>query len=176
VQVWHQVNEQLHQRNACIGALHAKLMQGEQQLGQQMRTLLETLVATLSEIAHVGDGEVQRIVEAEALACNQAMLAHQCSFAKLASKLFVADVHLEKAKRTEFDTACASWRVLRTRHAIAQLVLRLGSPEFMSPADRQETLKQLESAQAEHFVSIMARLSALTGPPPSALDAATSLL
>jgi hypothetical protein len=176
LQVWRQVNEALQQRTASIDALYAKLMQGEHQLGQQMRSLLEALAATLSEIAHAGEGEVEHTVEAEALACNQAMLAHQRSFAKLASKLHVAQVQLEKAKRQDFEAACDSWCVLRTRHAVAQLALRLCSPEFLAPEDRERTFAELGEAQKEHFDGLVARLSALTGAPPNMLDAASSHL
>jgi hypothetical protein len=176
MQVWRQVGEVLQQRAASINVLHANLMQGEHQLGQQMPALLETLAATLSEIAHVGEGEVERIVEAEALACNQAMLAHKVSFAKLASKLHIAQVQLDKAKQKEFETACDSWRVLRTRHAVAQIALRLRSPEFLAPAGRDKTLAELEEAQRTHFDGLVARVSALSGAPPIMLNAAASRL
>lgn len=174
VQVWERVEAILPERIATVDALHSNLRKGEEQHGQLMRSILQTLVTTLNEIAHVSEGETERVVEAEALQVNRGALTDQNSFAALVSKLRVAEVQLEKGKREEFDRGVAAWRVLRTQHAIRGFVERLRSDEFAQPPKRRGVFEELRGAQAKHFGTLSEQMLLLAGAAPCTLDAKMS--
>ena len=174
MQVWERVAALLPERAASIDTLQAKLTQGEQQHGQLVRGMLRRLVAKLNEIAHVSEGEAERIIEAEALDCNHKALADEASFAALVTKLRIAEVQLEKSKREEYERAVAAWRVLRTRHAMQHFVERLRSDEFAQPPERAAVFEELRAAQAQHFKRVSEQTLLLAGAAPATLDAKMS--
>ena len=130
-----------------VNELHAALKHAEDDRSTLLTTLLLNLVTTLTSIAHVAEGDVERLMEAEAMQANCAKLANQRAFAALVSKLHVAEVQMERALKQRFDTGVKEWRVLRTRHAIDTFSVRLRSPEFAEAPQRQEHFAALRSAQ-----------------------------
>jgi hypothetical protein len=57
-----------------------------------VRGLLLDLVRNLCDVAHASEGEIERLMEQEALQANQSLLANRCAYSQLVSKLQIAEV------------------------------------------------------------------------------------
>lgn len=167
LQVWGRVEAQFPTRQAVIDNLQRGLEAGEGERGRSVGAALLQLVRTLTDIAHVSEGEAERVVEAEALALNRSALASRRAFAQLAARLHVADIQLHKAKRQAFDAAVADWRALRTRHAMDVFVARVRSAEFAAPPARQQMMQALRTQEQTAHASIFGALVRDTAVPPA---------
>lgn len=92
--MWGSVALHLLQRAAVIYSLHTALASGEVDRSKVMHGLLLDLMRGLCDIAHMSEGEIERLLESKALEVNQSLLANQSAYAQLVSKLRVAEVCL----------------------------------------------------------------------------------
>ena len=158
VQLWDQMFAELPQRTQQIDSLHKSLQQHTRASQAQLAAQLQQLTLTLTEIAHMTEGEVERIVEAEALQANAQQLANQRAFATLVSQLHVAEVHLERSCKRAFDDGVKEWRMARTHHAISCFVQYACSAEVLEPAGRSAKFQSLEAGQQAHFAKLTSKL------------------
>ena len=74
--MWETVAQCLPTRASAVDALHAALKRGESDRTRVMGDVLLTLVRNMTDIAHISEGEVERLMEQEALELNCSMLAN----------------------------------------------------------------------------------------------------
>jgi Domain of unknown function (DUF4455) len=159
LQVWERVSARLPRRVALVDRLHGDLRRGEDDGSALLATLLLDLVATLADVAHSSPGEVERLMEAEALEANRTKLANLRAYAALVSKLHVAEVQLEKAVKERYEQGVRDWRVLRTRRAMDNFNARLRSAEYAAPEKRAAEFAALRAGQRAHFAALGGALS-----------------
>jgi hypothetical protein len=175
VQVWDNVKKHLRARSELINSLHNDLLQGEATRGPLQQTALLHLAASLTDIAYLTDGEIERTLESEALVINRAKLANHRAFATLVCKLHVTEVQREKAWKGTFEASVREWRVLRTRHAMDMFNACMHSGEFASQPAYLEAFSNLRTAQDDHFVAVGRRLVAALATPATLIDAKTAV-
>jgi hypothetical protein len=91
-QVWSDIAAAGPARAAQIDQLGAQLEAAEAQLAADLERRLAELLAAACDIAAVSEGEAGRLVEAEALAANQAALARRQQYADLLERLHLREV------------------------------------------------------------------------------------
>jgi hypothetical protein len=91
-QLWDEIAAGVPARAARIDQLGALLEAAEVQLAADLKRQLAELLAAACDVAAVSEGEAGRLVEAEALAANQAALARRQQYADLLERLHVREV------------------------------------------------------------------------------------
>ncbi|GIL62977.1 hypothetical protein Vafri_17149, partial [Volvox africanus] len=175
-QVWDCVAQRIPQRMRWIEECSAALEAAEERRREAVETALVSLCAALNDAAVVSEGEVERLVEKEAMALNVAILENRRACADLVSRLQVSEVEVERSRRAAWQDGLRRWRVLRTQHAIRTFVERIRSPEFSEPAERLAAFATLRERQT-HALSVLSahwgRAGAVTPPHLSAKKVAS---
>ncbi|KAG2484900.1 hypothetical protein HYH03_016380, partial [Edaphochlamys debaryana] len=166
-QVWDCVAQRIPQRARWIEECGAALEAAEEQRREVVEAALVALCAGLNEAAVVSESEVERMVEKEAMGLNVAILENRRAYADLVSRLQVAEVEAERARRAAWQDGHNRWRSLRTQHAIRTFVERIKSSEFAEPSDRLAAFGTLRERQAAALAALSAhwaRAGAVTPP------------
>jgi len=166
-QVWTDVRGELQERVRWISEFMQALTEGERERKAAMDELLYSSLAAMVDVAHLSDGEIQRLVESEALALNKDVLQNQRSYADLSLRLQSKEVDLEEQKRGEWERGLESWRLLRSEHTMKTFTETIRSAEFVEPEDRLGIFADIRAEQEDVHSMIRGHVrSALRLLPP----------
>ena len=170
-QVWADVGKELEQRAGWISEFMQALTDEERARKAAMDELLYSSLSAMVDVAHLSDGEIQRLVEAEALALNKDVLQNQRSYADLNLRLQSKEVDLEEEKRGEWEKGLESWRLLRTRHTMKSFTETIQSPDFVEPHERLAIFAEIRLEQEEVHAQVRGHVrSALQLLPPNGVS------
>lgn len=88
--MWQCVEQRRGSLTACIDALAAGLSAAEEGLSQAVTGALQDMVAAMADIAHLDEGRIQRITEAETAALNMQVLENRCEGSNTGSRCVVS--------------------------------------------------------------------------------------
>ena len=170
-QVWADVCKELKQRAGWISDFMQALTDEERARKAAMDELLYSSLSAMVDVAHLSDGEIQRLVEAEALALNKDVLQNQRSYADLNLRLQSKEVDLEEEKRGEWEKGLESWRLLRTRHTMKSFTETIQSPDFVEPRERLAIFAEIRREQEDVHAQVRGHVrSALQLLPPNGVS------
>ncbi|KAL3136899.1 hypothetical protein ABBQ32_006507 [Trebouxia sp. C0010 RCD-2024] len=172
-EVWSTVMQQVPLRSEAITKLGQATEAAEQHRKCVIDVALLQATQAMNDIAHLSPGEVERLIEQQALDLNLSMLDNRKVYANLTCQLKVAEVKSEEAWHARYEAALASWRTLRTQHAVHLFGERLAG-DWAEPQPclviYQQLSQQQESAYQE-TTSHLAKASELAPPSTSAAAA-----
>ncbi|KAG1660824.1 hypothetical protein FOA52_010249 [Chlamydomonas sp. UWO 241] len=164
--VWDAVAQQIPQRAAWIEELAQGLEEAEEMRREIVEAALVTMVAGMNGVAHLSEGEVERILERESLALNLAILNNRRAYAELVKRLQLSEVEAERAHRQEWERGLSRWRILRTHHAMKVFNERILSSEYTEPAARLHAFDALRDRQRVAFASVVQHVQQASGLTP----------
>ncbi|KIZ01503.1 flagellar associated protein [Monoraphidium neglectum] len=148
-EVWEYVASHGPERLAWLGQLESDLAAAESERRGEGEAALRVLAGALQEASHVDEGQAQRLVEAEALALNAALLEDRQRACEALKRLHTSEVLQERARRRRWEAGLSQWRTLRSEHAIDSFAKRLASCEFTETEAALRLFGQLREAQQE---------------------------
>ena len=168
--VWTGVVRQIPERAAWIESLAEGLEVAEEQRRAKVESALVSMVDRMGHVAHVSEGEVERILEKESLALNLDILSNRRAYADLVKRLQVHEVELEKKRREEWVAGLSRWRVLRTHQAMKTLREIIKSHDFAEPPERLALFSFLRERQSIAYESIVHHIHHVTHLAPPYLS------
>ncbi|KAL6762773.1 hypothetical protein V8C86DRAFT_3130507 [Haematococcus lacustris] len=169
-QVWDAVAQRTPERSRWIEELGAGLEAAEEQRRHVVEGQLVEMVRGMSEVAALSEGEVERVLEREALHLNTAILNNRRAYADLLGRLHVAEVEAERQRRQRWEEALNAWRSLRFNHALQLFTQRIKSPEFAEPAERLALFEAIREWQAGKAAAAMQHMEGLAQALPPHLS------
>ena len=148
-QVWTDVRGKLEERARWISEFMKALTEAERERKAAMDELLYSSLAAMVDVAHLSDGEIQRLVESEALSLNKDVLQNQRVYADLNLRLQSKEVDLEEQKRTEWERGLEGWRLLRTQHTMKTFTETIRGADFVEPRERLGIFAEIRAEQED---------------------------
>ena len=147
------------------------LTEAERERKAAMDELLYSSLAAMVDVAHLSDGEIQRLVESEALSLNKDVLQNQRVYADLNLRLQSKEVDLEEQKRTEWERGLEGWRLLRTQHTMKTFTETIRGADFVEPRERLGIFAEIRAEQEDVHAQIRGHVrSALRLLPPQSVS------
>lgn len=156
--VWSGVERQIPERAGWIDSLAEGLEVAEEQRRVKVEAALVAMVDQMGGVAHISEGEVERILEKESLSLNLDILNNRRAYADLVTRLQVSEVELEKKRKAEWAAGLSRWRILRTHQAMKSLRAIIESPDFSEPSERLALYSYLRERQSSAYESIVSHV------------------
>eukprot|EP00948_MAST-09A_sp_MAST-9A-sp1_P004245 g4245.t1 len=167
-EAWNKLNSLNEKKFQTICDFDDSLVKIEDKRSQTIGDGLQTLLKKLFDVAYIGKGDVQRLIEAEALEVNLVILGNYRAHADLVAKLKNGDVKAKVACRHRWLRRQVAWRNLRHSHALKCFETLLASPRFTNPESRKQIFDNLKTDQLNKHVkqrlSLLRKLGTLLPP------------
>ena len=157
-----ELNGMCAERKEVIDSFGDKLRGLEKDRSERTGSALTGLISTLTGISYVLKGDVERIVEGEALEINAVIIANLRSITDLISRINTGQFKVVKDVLTSWSKAEATWRRLCHAKALKQWHALISSPEFQEPPERVQLVEEFHEQQCHlHNTKRSALLSEL---------------
>lgn len=156
------------ERKEVIGGFEEKLKGLEKDRSARTGHALTELISTLTSISYLLKGEVERIVEAEALEINAVIIANLRSITDLISRMETGQFKVVKDALTSWSKAEAIWRSLRHARAVKEWHALISSEAFQEPPERSDLIVDFHNHQtelhADHRSKVLLNIASLVPP------------
>eukprot|EP00397_Hematodinium_sp_SG-2012_P009496 GEMP01009583.1.p1 GENE.GEMP01009583.1~~GEMP01009583.1.p1 ORF type:complete len:929 (+),score=263.92 GEMP01009583.1:148-2934(+) len=114
--------------------------------------LLEHNCTTLTDVAHLLPGEIERWAAAEVASLNLVLVDNGNAITKMYGKLCEQTCGKRKEMRSRWQYGLLLWKKMRHHHALLIVIERIESREFQHPLALEHVLEQLRQKQMSVFL------------------------
>ncbi|XP_028270528.1 coiled-coil domain-containing protein 180 [Parambassis ranga] len=161
--VWEEVEELINLRRDRVTELNVKLTDSESRRTDQIRAVLKKYCPMLEDIHFLFPPDVHRLMHAEAMMLNQALLANRRGVARLHLCLREATLQRQSELRWHWEDCLRRWQTSRVSEVVRRFRSVCSRDEDLQPASNQQ-INDTQQQLAEQRRDIISRMCSLVPP------------
>jgi hypothetical protein len=126
----------------------------QEDLKDRLTGVLHSISTELRDVAHASDGDIDDMLQQEALRHNTEALGNARAVHQVVAQLRISETRLQQHLRNEYKLAEADWRQLRTKHVITTLVNSVRNTDCAQPKECDDLVDKIKLMQQQASLTV----------------------